>query len=518
MAGNKRLTGYSGFTPVGRGGFSVVYRAVQDSLGRDVAIKFLNVDLSDDSSARRFTSECRAIGRIGAHPHVVDVYDAGVSADGEPFIVMKYYPAGTFGELVVSHGALPVDKVVDVGIKLADALQFAHDHGIIHRDIKPENILRATDDDPVLTDFGVAAMPDAVGNYTTSVAFSRAHAAPEVLDRNAFGVASDIYSLGSTLFMLLDGRPAFDAETEARQIVQVMTAPLPPLRRQDVPAPIKDVIFRAMQRNPADRFVTAADLRSALQSVGVASARSEPAGSRSRRRTKASTKAVAAARDQDLSADERTRLHKGAGTKPSGGMAGQGHAKAIKPGIGSPDRQAAEEAATVLRPAVTAAGSEAAGQLTLKEVPGSDRRAERSKRRRWAWALPLVAGFLVFAGAVTYAWAQSQYYVGNEGGYVAIYRGPPGELGPLSLRSVEQVTTLAVDSLPDFEAAQVEATIGAESLASAQQLVQRLTERAAECTTAPTTPGCPSTGGTDSGLTGATGAGTTAAPGRSGSP
>jgi protein phosphatase len=133
---------------------------------------------------------------------------------------------------------------------------------------------------------------------------------------------------------------------------------------------------------------------------------------------------------------------------------------------------------------------------------------------RWGW-VTLAAGLVVAVmtvAALTYAWAQNQFYVGNEGGYVAIYRGLPGALGPISLHSVEQVTTLTVDSLPDFEAAQVEATIAADSLASAQQTVQRLTERAAQCTTAPTTPGCPSTGGTDSGPTG-----TTATPSPSGS-
>jgi protein phosphatase len=119
---------------------------------------------------------------------------------------------------------------------------------------------------------------------------------------------------------------------------------------------------------------------------------------------------------------------------------------------------------------------------------------------------------------LTWTWARHQYFVGNEGGYVAIYRGLPGALGPVGLHAVEQVTTLTVDSLPDFEASQVEGTIPVESLASAQQTVQRLSERAAQCTAAPTTPGCPTTTGADSGTaTPGISAGTTALPSPSGS-
>ena len=116
-------------------------------------------------------------------------------------------------------------------------------------------------------------------------------------------------------------------------------------------------------------------------------------------------------------------------------------------------------------------------------------------RRRLPVRWVALAGAIVLAamGAIglTYAWAQQQYFVGNQGGYVAIFRGLPGDVGPISMHSVEQVSTITVDSLPDFEAAQVEATIAVESLAAAQQVVQRLSERAAQCAAVPTTPGCP---------------------------
>jgi protein phosphatase len=126
----------------------------------------------------------------------------------------------------------------------------------------------------------------------------------------------------------------------------------------------------------------------------------------------------------------------------------------------------------------------------------------QSRRRRRTRVVAVVAVLaLVVAGlsAVTWAWARNQFYIGNEGGYVAIYRGLPGAVGPIALHTVEQTTALTVDSLPDFEAMQVEGTIPTDSLASAEQVVQRLSERAAQCVEAPTTPGCPQTTGTDAG-------------------
>ena len=124
----------------------------------------------------------------------------------------------------------------------------------------------------------------------------------------------------------------------------------------------------------------------------------------------------------------------------------------------------------------------------------------QSRRRRRAGVIAVVAGLaLLVAGisAATWAWAQNQFYIGSESGYVVIYRGLPGALGPIALHSIEQTTTITVDSLPDFEAMQVEGTIATDSLASAEQVVQRLSERAAQCVAVPTTPGCPQTTGTD---------------------
>ncbi|HSN06723.1 MAG TPA: serine/threonine-protein phosphatase, partial [Candidatus Angelobacter sp.] len=143
----------------------------------------------------------------------------------------------------------------------------------------------------------------------------------------------------------------------------------------------------------------------------------------------------------------------------------------------------------------TRSGDGTGGVGALAEVYAE----ERSGHRRpfpVRWLAVGIAVVLIVAAAIgiTYAWARQQYYVGNDGGYVAIFRGLPTDIGPIGMHSVEQVTTLTVDSLPDFEAAQVESTIATESLAGAQQVVAQLTERAAQCATVPSTPGCPAAG------------------------
>jgi protein phosphatase len=146
----------------------------------------------------------------------------------------------------------------------------------------------------------------------------------------------------------------------------------------------------------------------------------------------------------------------------------------------------------------TQSSSDQVGVGALASVYHEEQRGP-SAHRPWR-VLALLAAIVVAVGAVvglTYAWAQQQYYIGNDGGYVAIFRGLPAEIGPLSLRSVQERSTITVDSLPDFEATQVEGTIPTGSLADAQQVVQRLSERAAQCEAAPTTPGCPNATGTD---------------------
>ena len=261
------IPGYDMRERLGRGGFAAVYRAYQHTFDRDVAIKVLLGDLSDPADARQFTNECRALGRLSSHPAVVDVFDAGTTSEGRGYIVMRLYGGGSIAQRMKESGPLPVDDVLEIGMRMADALSSAHSQQVIHRDIKPENILIDESGRTALSDFGVAAMADPDGRFTRSLAFSRQHVAPEVLSRNAYGVASDIYGLSSTLYAMCAGRAPFHYPAEAAQISAILNEPVPPIDRPDLPPVLMELLVTGLAKDPKDRFRDARALHHALRSV-----------------------------------------------------------------------------------------------------------------------------------------------------------------------------------------------------------------------------------------------------------
>ncbi|MGD9956818.1 MAG: PP2C family serine/threonine-protein phosphatase [Candidatus Nanopelagicales bacterium] len=184
------------------------------------------------------------------------------------------------------------------------------------------------------------------------------------------------------------------------------------------------------------------------------------------------------------------------------GAAGEPRNRERLPDLTFPaDEQIDSRPATVVKVSTqTSTGED--GVAPIGRVYHEEQPARRGTGRRWAWAIgAVVAVVAAVVGllAITMTWARGQWYVGNDGGYVAIYNGVNGSIGPIALSSVHERSTITVDSLPDFEAMQVESTIATDTLANAQQVVQRLSERAAQCTAVPTTPGCPDATG-DGGL------------------
>jgi serine/threonine protein kinase len=173
------LPGYAGAVEVARGADSIVYRARQVALGRDVAVKVLQVD--DAATAARFQRELELTVRLGRqHPHIVTVLDTGTTADGRPCIVMEYLERGSLQDVLRATGPLASTDVVRVGKVVADALAFAHGQGVLHRDVKPQNIL-VLPTSWVLADFGIARLADS-GATASVEQFSYRRAAPQVLD------------------------------------------------------------------------------------------------------------------------------------------------------------------------------------------------------------------------------------------------------------------------------------------------------------------------------------------------
>jgi len=273
-----QVPGYELGDVLGRGGFASVYRAVQVSVGREVAVKIDNRVLAEERDRRRFLREVTAAGRLSGHPHVVGVYDAGTLDDGRPYLVMELCPGGSLDAAVRRTGPLPVASVRDIGIGIADALAAAHAGGVLHRDIKPANILVNAYGLVGLADFGLASLLAGDGEQSaTREALTPAYAAPEVFDLAEPTPAADIYSLCATLYTLLNGRPPrYPADGSRPSIPMVMAMHGRPLPDLPIGAEFMSVLRWGLHRDPAQRWPTAAHLRDALAAIPAASLSTQP--------------------------------------------------------------------------------------------------------------------------------------------------------------------------------------------------------------------------------------------------
>ena len=265
-----RLPGYSDFRLVAEGGEGTVYRARQDGLDRFVAVKVLDVE--DPARLARFRRELEITVRLGRqHPHIVTVIDTGTTPDGRPCIVMEFHDLGSLHDRLRERGPLPVSDVVAAGTAVADALAFAHTQGFLHRDVKPQNIL-VLPTSYVLADFGIARMADSANTSSLQLVSYR-HAAPQMLDGAEPSAADDLWSLGSTLFTLLDGAPPFATgdDTVLSYLARVRTTEPRPLSRPDVPPDLAAILARCLSKRREDRFPDAASLRAALAAVDTRS-------------------------------------------------------------------------------------------------------------------------------------------------------------------------------------------------------------------------------------------------------
>lgn len=277
-AATESLGGYDRLTPVGRGGDSVVYRARDIALQRDVAIKVLLVD--DPERVARFRREIEITVDLGRqHPNIVNVLAVGTTDAGRPAIVMDFYEAGSVHDRLLAHGPLPPEEVGKLGVVLADALAFAHGRGVLHRDVKPQNVL-VLPTSWVLADFGIARLADS--EHTASVeTFTYRHASPQILDGESPTAADDVWSLGSTLYTLIDGRPPFasddpDEDSALAYLRRARTEPHRPLLAPGSER-LAPVIERCLAKDVGERWSSAAELRDALAEVRTTAW--EPGGS-----------------------------------------------------------------------------------------------------------------------------------------------------------------------------------------------------------------------------------------------
>src|SRR5690349_9022008 len=236
---------------IGVGGFATVFKAYQPAFRRTVAVKVLATLNLDDAARERFERECQAMGSLSEHPNIVTVYGAGFTNSGRPYLVMAYLPGGSFQDRIDREGGVPWQDATLAGVHLAGALETAHRAQIVHRDIKPGNVLVSTYGDAQLTDFGIARISGGHETRSGVITASMAHAPPEVLDGQRPTIAADVYSLGSTIFELMHGTPAFSSASDESMVPmlrRILTDPPPDLRPRGVPDAVCQVIERAMAK------------------------------------------------------------------------------------------------------------------------------------------------------------------------------------------------------------------------------------------------------------------------------
>jgi serine/threonine-protein kinase len=253
---------------VGSGGMAEVYKAVDEVLGRTVAVKVLHPRYAADPTfVARFRQEAQAAANL-SHPGIVNIYDWGRD-DETYYIVMEYVHGTDLKALIGQKGALDPMKAAEYGSQVCAALAVAHGYDIIHRDIKPHNIVLAPDGTVKVMDFGIARAGNSTMTQTGSVLGTAHYVSPEQAQGRPLGPGSDLYSLGVVLYELTTGRLPFDADTPvAVALKQVNEEPVPPRQlNPQIPPALEAVIMRALQKDPAARYSSAEEMRTDLKRV-----------------------------------------------------------------------------------------------------------------------------------------------------------------------------------------------------------------------------------------------------------
>ena len=259
----KRLDGrYEIHELIGQGGMAYVYRAYDRIENRWVAIKILREELSDNSDfLRRFRNESKAIAVL-SHPNIVKVYDVSFG-DRIQYIVMEYVDGITLKQYIEQQGEIKWREALYFTVQILQALQHAHERGIIHRDIKPQNIMLLEDGSIKVMDFGIARFTQAETQTMTDKAIGSVHyIAPEQARGGHINDKADIYSVGVMLYEMLTGQLPFVADNAVSvAIMQMQAEPTPPTRiNPSIPKGLEEITMHAMEKNPAQRFPSAADM------------------------------------------------------------------------------------------------------------------------------------------------------------------------------------------------------------------------------------------------------------------
>lgn len=263
---------------VGQGGMATVYLAHDLRHDRRVALKVLRPELAAILGGDRFLKEIKTTANL-QHPHILSLFDSG-EVDGVVYYVMPYIEGESLRARLVREKQLPVDDAIRIGREVADALSYAHRHGVIHRDVKPENIL-LHDGRALVADFGIALAVSSAGGSTrmteTGLSLGTPHyMSPEqAMGEREITARSDVYALACVVYEMLTGEPPFTGPTAQAIVARVLTEEPRSLtlQRKTIPPHVEMAVMVALSKLPADRFVGAAQFGEALGTPGLATTR-----------------------------------------------------------------------------------------------------------------------------------------------------------------------------------------------------------------------------------------------------
>jgi eukaryotic-like serine/threonine-protein kinase len=259
---------YVGPQVVGRGGMGEIYRATDTSLGRAVAIKVLDERYAQDENIRaRFTREALAAARLSGNPNIVTIYDVGEHQD-RPYIVMEYLGGGSLEQRLRQGGSVPTRQALEWLEQAANALDAAHREGVVHRDVKPANLLLDRSGRMHVADFGIASAAglDSL-TQTGTVLGTASYLSPEQAKGERATPASDLYALAVVAFELMTGHRPFEADSVAAEAAAHVTGEIPSVCdvNPDAPCELDPVFERALAKDPARRYSSAAEFVAALR-------------------------------------------------------------------------------------------------------------------------------------------------------------------------------------------------------------------------------------------------------------
>ena len=276
----KKIGRYEILEELGHGAMGTVYRAKDPAMDRVVALKtIIALVLSSDQGSdfrERFYREARAAGAL-AHPGIVPVFDVG-EHEGLPFLVMEFISGKTLADAIKKGERMTLDRVCEMGQKIAEALGYAHQHGVVHRDIKPANILLTSKEAhgierPKITDFGVAKLAAGHTTLTGQILGTPAFMPPEQFTGAPIDGRADIFSLGVVLYWMATGEQPFPGESITAVSYKVVhTEPVPPRRlNPSIPLKLEGIILKCLAKNPDERYQTGEDLARDLGELRVVS-------------------------------------------------------------------------------------------------------------------------------------------------------------------------------------------------------------------------------------------------------